>query len=203
MEKISYSNEIYFLHSWCPDNSVAESRQFCLMSKTSFPRDIKFNLKMITDNMCQKYFCFHKTTEHIMMYSLEKDLTPLTRDIKLCVVCVFVTIFRCLVVAKSITHDDLCSLSKESPGGTMLTDNLFEKVRCFIYRTYNKTIFNITPEKAIARNKVCGIHTYLFFMPICLNIIYKQAPWGKEPELQPSDTTNSYCFWVRGYRREV
>ena len=95
------------------------------MSKTSLPRDIKFNLKMITDNMCQKYFCFHKTTEHIMMYRLEKDLTPLTSDITLCVVCVFVTIFRCLVVAKSIMHDDLCSLSKESPGGTRLTDHFY------------------------------------------------------------------------------
>ena len=95
------------------------------MNKTSLPRDIKFNLKMITDNMCPKYFRFHKTTEHIMMYRLEKISRLLTSDITLCVVCVFVTIFRCLMVAKSITHDDLCSLSKNSQGGTRLTDHFY------------------------------------------------------------------------------
>ena len=118
---------------------------------------------MITDNMCPTSFCFHKTTEHIMMYRLEKDLTPLTSDITLCVVCVFVTIFRCLVVAKSIIHDDLCSLSKDHQEGPGLRIIFIEKVRCFIYRTYNENIFNITPEKAIARNKVCGTNAYLFF----------------------------------------
>ena len=60
-----------------------------------------------------------------MIYRPEKNLTPLTSDITLCVVCVFVTIFRCLMVAKSITHDDLCSLSKESPGGTGFTDRFY------------------------------------------------------------------------------
>ena len=54
---------------------------------------------MIADNMCPKDFCFHKTTEHIMMYRLEKISRLLTSDITLCVVCVFVTIFRCLMVA--------------------------------------------------------------------------------------------------------
>ena len=122
---------------------VAESRKFCLMSKTSLPRDIKFNLKMITDNMCQKYFCFHKTTEHIMMYRLEKDLTPLTSDITLCVVCVFVTIFRCLVVAKSITHDDLCSLLKDSPGGTRLTDNFLLRRWDVLFTEHIMKIFSI------------------------------------------------------------
>ena len=71
-KNILFRRNLFFtlLMSW--QFRVAESRQFCLMSKTSLPRDIKFNLKMITDNMCQKYFCFHKTTEHIMTYRLKK-----------------------------------------------------------------------------------------------------------------------------------
>ena len=164
MENILFRRNLFFtlLMSW--QFRVAESRQFCLMSKTSLPRDIKFNLKMITDNMCPKCFCFHKTTEHIMMYRLEKDLTPLTSDITLCVVCVFVTIFRCLMVAnRSRTpHDDLCSLQRIHKEGPGLRIIFIYKVRCFIYRTYKGNVFNIAPEKANAWNTVCGINTYLF-----------------------------------------
>ena len=99
-KNILFRRNLFFtlLMSW--QFRVAESRQFCLMSKTSLPRDIKFNLKMITDYMCLKNFCNNRT--HNDVYSWKRShASNKWYNITLCVVCVFVTIFRCLVVAKS------------------------------------------------------------------------------------------------------
>ena len=60
---------------------------------------------------------------------------------------------------------------QEGPGLRIIC---IDKVRYFIYKTNNQNTFNITPQKAIAMIKVIGIHTYFFFMPNCLNIVFKK-----------------------------
>ena len=65
---------------------------------------------------------------------------------------------------------------QEGPGLRII---FIDKVRYFIYKTNNQNTFNIKPKKAIAMIKVIGIDTYLFLMLICLNIVFKKAPWDK------------------------